>query len=350
MTEDGLDGYLVKLNAAGELEWSQSIGGAGEQEFQSVIQAGDGGFVMVGTSTSTNIPPVDYLYVVKVDGDGVEQWSQTWVGANGDISSNGFAILENADGSLMVAGNAYGWGPITGYVEGYLGFEDVYLAKLDAAGDLLWEKRLGGAGSDYAYAIEQTGDGGYALAGTSDSLDFATLRENLYLVKVDAAGNFLWEQHFDADPNSPAPLAQDGHDIVEDADGNLIAVGTSATLSYGNVPYLVKTSAAGVPIWNRLLTDENLLRLRSIDMTAAGHYILTGDDYSDLRLMAMDDTGAVLWDRAFNWSTYHVSSAANAVQTTSDGGYVVFGSAWPSEGKDFYIVKTNDQGELWVPW
>jgi len=350
MTEDGLDGYVVKLNAAGGSEWSASYGGPGDQEFQSVVQTSDGGFAMIGTSTSTATPQVDYLYVVKTDGAGTELWSRTWAGDLGDISSNGYAILENDDGSLMVAGNAYSWGPYTGYVDGNLGFEDIYLAKLDADGNLLWEKRLGGAGWDYASAMVQTGDGGYVLVGTTDSFDYSSLGEELFLVKIDANGNQIWENHFDADASSAAPLAQYGHDLVEDADGNLIAVGSSATLSSGNVPYLVKVTGGGQLLWDRLLTDENLLVLRSIDLTASGNYVLAGNDSRDVRLMEISSSGEWLWDRSFNWGAYSADCDGNSVRVTGDGGFVVFGSAWETaspDGKEVYIIKTDALGEYW---
>lgn len=344
--ENQLDGYLVKVNAVGELEWAGSYGGARGQEFQSVVRTQDGGYAMIGTSTSTDIPPVERIYMVKTDGEGIEQWSQTWIGDNGDISSNGFAIHENIDGSLIIAGNMYSWGPFSGHVG--LGFEDIYLAKLGTDGDLLWEKRLGGTDDDFAYSLLQTADGGYLLAGTSSSLDYTNLREEIYLVKIDGDGNLLWEKHFGGAGNEVMAWSQYGHDAMEDASDNLIVVGSTSTYSYGNVLYLLKLNSYGELIWDKAFAGEDSMPpLNGIDLTATGNYILAGNESFDVHLVEIDTAGTLLWDKRFNWSNYMVMNVANAVQTTSDSGYVFFGSAWPSEGKDFYIVKTNNIGELW---
>lgn len=344
--ENQLDGYLVKVNAVGELEWSNGYGGIGDQEFHSVVQTQDGGYAMIGISTGIDIPPVERIFVVKTDGDGVEQWSRTWFGANSDIGSKGFAINENADGSLMIAGNMYSWGPYSGQVG--LGFEDIYLAKLGATGNLLWEKRLGGESDDFAYSLLQTQDGGYLLTGSSSSFDYANLREELYLVKTDGDGNQVWEKHFGGAGNEVMALSQYGRDAVEDASGNLIVTGSTNTYSFGNVLYLVKVNSSGDLIWDKTFVGDNSLPpLIGIDLTVTGNYVLVGSDSFDAHLVEIATTGYLLWDKAFNWSNYMVSSSASAVQTTSDGGYVFFGSAWPSDGMDFYIVKTNNMGELW---
>lgn len=343
MAGNGLDAYLVKVNAAGEPEWVAMYGGAGDQEAWSVIQTLDGGFAMIGTSTTTDIPSVEHIYVVKTDADGNEEWSLSY---SGDISSNGYSVHENTDGSLIIAGNMYSWGPFSGQVG--LGFEDVYLAKLSSDGQLIWEKRLGGPANDYAYSLLQTDDSGYVLAGTSESFDSSTNHEEVYLVKTDSSGNVLWERHFGGAGDTVRASAQFGYGAVADTDGNLIVVGSTTTFSYGNVLYLVKTDANGSLLWERVFAEEiSLPPLRAIDLTESGNYVLAGNDLFDVRLLEIDISGILVWDKSFNWSPFLVRCTANSVQTTMDGGYAVFGSAWPSSGKDFYVVKTNDAGVIW---
>jgi hypothetical protein len=104
----------------------------------------------------------------------VDGWSRTYGGTNDDKA---YALVQTGDGGFAIAGSTDSFG-----AGGY----DFWLVKTDASGNMQWNKTYGGTGDDEAYALVQTGDGGYALAGYTES--FGAGHYDFWLVKTDAGG------------------------------------------------------------------------------------------------------------------------------------------------------------------
>ena len=146
----GSDFWAVKIDSLGNLEWERSIGGSSAEWAFSIIQTKDSNFVFTGWSSSLDgdIPEhlgsTDYndLIVGKLDTLGNLLWIKVYGWFDDD---EGADIIETATGDLLVCG--------TTVVEGTDG-KDYYLLKLDANGNLLWEKKYGGSGYDYAKALK----------------------------------------------------------------------------------------------------------------------------------------------------------------------------------------------------
>ena len=167
------DFYLVKTDSAGNQNWTQTYGGVGDDKAYSVIQTADSGYALAGYTTSSSVDVIN-SWLVKTNSTGNEQWSQIY-GSTGDTEA--YSVVQTSDGGYALGGytDASGAG-------GY----DVWLVKTDSTGGVQWSQTYGGSSDDYAYSMIKTSDGGYALAGFTDSSGAGGF--DFYLVKTDATG------------------------------------------------------------------------------------------------------------------------------------------------------------------
>jgi hypothetical protein len=152
----GHDVYVVKLDATGNLQWTKTIGGPESEEGNSLIQTSDGGYAITGFTESFGTGELD-VYVVKLDANGNLQWTKT---IGGPESDGGNSLTKTSDGGYAIAGYTSSFGA---------GEWDVYVVKLDANGNLQWTTTIGGKKEDIGASLIQTSDGGYAIAGFTQS-------------------------------------------------------------------------------------------------------------------------------------------------------------------------------------
>ena len=152
------------------IEWQKSLGGTGSDGATTIQQTADGGYIVAGASISTdgdvtgNHGGNDY-WVVKLNSTGTITWQKCLGGTGDDFASS---IQQTIDGGYIVAGYSES---TNGDVTGNHGGQDYWVIKLDSTGSITWQKSLGGTSQDYAYAIQQTADGGYIVAGYTTSTD-----------------------------------------------------------------------------------------------------------------------------------------------------------------------------------
>ncbi len=167
------DVYIIKTNASGDTLWTRAYGGTSWDDGYSAQQTSDGGFIIVGLTGSFGAGSFD-VWLIKTDAYGDTLWTRTYGGWNRE---QGFFVHQTTDGGYIIAGytGTYGAG-------GY----DLYLIKTDASGDTLWTITYGGTGDDEGYSVQQTSDGGYIIAGMTNS--FGAGNYDVYLIKTDANG------------------------------------------------------------------------------------------------------------------------------------------------------------------
>ena len=164
------DYWIVKLDQSGNLVWQKCLGGSNKEEAWSIRQTADGGYVVAGRTYSNdgdvrgNHGDGDY-WVVKLDASGNLVWQKCLGGSNNDEARS---IQQTADGGYVVAGHT---NSNDGDVRGNHGDDDYWVVKLDASGNLVWQKCLGGSKDEYAQSVQQTADGGYVVAGYTYSND-----------------------------------------------------------------------------------------------------------------------------------------------------------------------------------
>jgi predicted transcriptional regulator len=202
----------VKLDSSGNVQWTKTIGGSSDDFAYSIIQSSDGGYVIAGYTQSFGAGGSD-IYVVKLDSSGNVQWVKTIGGSDWDVA---YSIIQSSDGGYVVAGRTYSFGA---------GKADMYVVKLDSAGNVQWAKTIGGSDDDRAYSIIQSSDGGYVVAGYTTS--FGAGKEDMYVVKLDSSGNVQWTKTIGGSDKDVA------RSIIRSSDGGYIVAGYTRSFGSG---------------------------------------------------------------------------------------------------------------------
>ncbi len=277
------------------------------------------------------------FYVVKTNSQGDTLWTRTYGGSNYDEA---WSVQQTADGGYIVAGFTQSFG-----VSG-----DFYLVKTNSSGDTLWTRTYGGGNWDGAYSVRQTADGGYIVAGSTCSFGAGTPSfNNFYLVRTNSQGDTLWTRTYGGSYGDVAWSVQ------ETAGGGYIMAGITYSFGAGlGDCYLVKTNTQGDTLWTRTYGGSSDDQAYSVDQTADGGYIVAGDTRSfgageqDFYLVKTNSQGDTLWTRTYgggNWD------GAYSVRQTADGGYILAGytESFGAGDYDLYLVKTNSQGDtVWT--
>ncbi len=327
------DVYVVKLDGAGTLQWARTVGGGNSDDGVSIIQTSDGGYAIAGWTQSFGAGNYD-VYVVKLDGAGNLQWTRTIGGAGSD---EGFSIIQTSDGGYAIAGITGSFGA---------GSADVYVVKLDGAGNLQWTRTIGGAGSEWGWSIIQTSDGGYAIAGYAGS--FGAGSADVYVVKLDGAGNLQWTRTIGGAGSDV------GYSIIQTSDGGYAIAGVTNSFGAGSADvYVVKLDGAGNLQWTKTIGGAGNDVGYSIIQTSDGGYAIAGitgsfgAGGSDFYVVKLDSAGNLQWTRTIGGTSNEWEVPLSIIQT-SDGGYAIAGStdSFGAGSRDVYVVKLDGAGNL----
>ena len=248
--------YLIKTGPSGQIEWEKTFGGSGESTGNCVKQTTDGGYIVVGETTSFGTGSSD-VYLVKTNATGKQEWEKTFGGKEVDY---GTCVFQTDDGGFIVAGATSSFGA---------GGFDIYLVKTDTAGKKEWEKTFGGKGWDNPEYVEQTEDGGYIVTGRSSS--FSQGNYDVYLVKTNTKGTKEWEHTFGGNGWDTGKWVQ------QTGDGGYMVAGWSDSFGTGGFAfYLVKTDATGKKLGAQTLEGDRFDEKFSVRGTDDGGYIIAG--------------------------------------------------------------------------
>lgn len=190
------DYWIIKLDINGNIIWQNCLGGSSTDVAYSIEQTTDGGYIVAGKSSSSdgditgNNGNYDY-WVVKLDISGNISWQKSLGGSQWDIA---YSVQQTTDGGYIVAGKI---NSVNGDITENNGLWDYWVVKLDNIGNIIWQKSYGGSNDDYAYSIKQTSDGGYIIAGGSNSTDgdvIGSSGSGCWIVKIDSVGNIIWQK------------------------------------------------------------------------------------------------------------------------------------------------------------
>jgi hypothetical protein len=327
--EGDFDVYLIKTDPAGNELWDQTYGGSGRDDGYSVDQTTDGGYIVVGRTTSCGAGNYD-VYLIKTDADGNQLWQKTFGGSGRD---EGYTVQQTSDGGYIITGGTFSFG---------LGHSDVYLIKTDSYGNQEWYQTYGASSDDDGQSVQQTHDGGYIIAGYTSS--FGAGDYDVYLIKTDSAGNELWHKTFGG-------IADDlCYSIDQTTDGGYILSGRTQSFGAGGVDvYLIKTDSSGNPQWEKTFGGSGTdWGGHSVQQTTDGGYITTGrtDSFGagsyDVYLIKTDFAGNLQWQETFGGTG---AEYAFGLLETADGGIIITGQT-ESLGAghfDAYLVKLGQE-------
>jgi len=294
----------------------------------------------------------------QIDEGDVCTFSKTIGGSRWDIANS---IIQSSDGGYVVAGYTKSFGA---------GDWDFYVVKLDSSGNVLWTKTIGGSKGDGANSIVQSSDGGYVIAGWTES--FGAGYEDIYVVKLDSSGNVVWTKTIGGS------LTDVANSIIQSSDGGYVVAG--GTLSFGaggSDMYIVKLDSSGNVVWTKTIGGSKDDVASSIIRSSDGGYVVVGytqsfreddsdisDDWDDIYIeddrdlfdggisedrdiyvVKLDSSGNIVWTKTIGGSKDDV---AYSIIQSSDRGYVVagwtesFGAGW----YDFYVVKLDSSGNV----
>ncbi|MBK9076651.1 MAG: T9SS type A sorting domain-containing protein [Flavobacteriales bacterium] len=367
------DYWVVKTSDTGSLLWEKSLGGNWEDQATAVRQTADNGFIVAGFTASANNGDVtgfhggyDY-WVVKLSSTGNLEW-QKCLGGTSTYGDKAYDIKQTTDGGYVVAGSTMSTdGDVTGH-HGTLNNDDYWVVKLSPAGDLEWQKALGGSDDDVARSVDQTADGGFIVAGNSESLDgdvtghhSTASNTDYWVVKLSSFGTIEWERSLGGTGNDNANCVQ------QTTDGGYIVAGESFSMNDGDVTghhgslgnydfWVTKLSASGALEWQKCLGGNGGDLARSVDQTDDGGYVLTGQSNSsngdvtgstpgnflDLWAVKISSTGALQSQKTWGGTD---SESGSSVQQTADGGYIMAGG---TSSNDVAVSGNNGTWDYWL--
>jgi len=251
---------LVKTDEYGNMTWNQTYG---EGDIRSLVETADGGYALAG-KTATFVTGVDdygNFWLIKTDADGNMAWNRTYGGEDYDYAC---VLVEASDGGYAIAGSTYSFGA---------GNHDVWLVKTDAYGNVEWNQTYGGTGDDVAFSLVQTSEGGYALAGSTYPIGSA---EDFWLIKTDAYGDMEWNRTYGEGDEFDVAYA-----LVETSDGGYALAGGTGSFSIDEYDvWLVKTDGTGNMEWNHTYGGEKGDIAYSLVESSNGGYAIAGSTRS----------------------------------------------------------------------
>lgn len=311
----------------GKLAWKKTFGGVERDGGSSVQQTPDEGFMIAGYTWSSG-SGMDDVYLVRTDAAGGELWAKT-VGGPGSDWAESARLLP--DGGFIIAGatNSFGAGGL-----------DVYLVRIVQNGDTLWTRTYGGPDDDWGFSVQLTNDGGYVIAGMTQS--FGEGGCDVYLLRTDSLGDTVWTRTYGG--------ADDdwGFSVRTTLDGGYVVSGWTESFGAGrHDALLVKIDSRGNEQWRKTYGGSREEWGFSVEQTMEGGYIVAGytwtygDPRSQVYLVGTNEDGDSVWTKNYvgtchNWGV--------SVARAADSGYVVVGSSEPASGSSHLDSHTQTCG------
>lgn len=359
------DLWVIKIDNSGNLQWQKCLGGSSLDDAKSIVKTTDGGYIIAGNTNSTDGDVVlgthgylDY-WIVKINSIGDIQWQKTYGGTQDDYVSN---IQQTSDGGYIVIGTTQSTnGDVIGNHISNSSFSDCWIIKLSSSGILQWQKCLGSTYLDYGENIKQTSDGGYIVAGyvnyANGDVTFCNGGGDVWIVKLNNNGSIVWQKTYGGTSSDIA------HNIIQTSDGGYIFSGATdsnnidVTNNHGNRDWwVVKLNSAGIIQWQKALGSSGNDESYCIQQTSDGGFIIGGKaqkndndvtghnltPYDDYWIVKLNNSGNIQWQKSLG-GTYYES--VYSVQQTVDQGFIVLGTTSSSDGD---VVGNHGDYDIWI--
>ncbi|RCR70529.1 hypothetical protein [Larkinella punicea] len=361
----------LTVSSAQLMDWQKTLGGTDLDYSRAIKPTSDGGYVVAG-ETKSNDGNVsgnhgdNDVWVVKLNGFGNMVWQKALGGTGYDFAS---AVIPTPDKGFVVAASTFS---NNGDVSGNHGESDFWVVKLNSAGGIVWQKALGGTGTEYARAITTTADGGFVVIGETLSNDGDVSGNHggsdIWVVRLNSIGGIVWQKTLGGTGYEAATA------ITTTADGGFVLTGQTSS-NDGDVSgnhggqsdaWVVKLSGSGNVVWQRALggSSTQVDIALAITPTSDNGYTIAGTTSSDdgdvlgnhgrydAWVVQLNDQGKFIWQKTLGGAGDDI---ANAITTTADGGFLVAGSTNSNDGDvsgfhggilDVWVVKLTRLGQL----
>ncbi len=325
------DYCLIKTDSSGSIEWSKTYGETNSSTLSYIIQTGDGGYAIAGSMYTGQGYGTSAL-LAKTDSMGYKQWSKTYVKSDEEHFFTGtYSIVQTNDGGYVLAGAVF---PTGGY----------YLVKSDSSGNMEWSKTHGSGFWTVSCSVVQTSDGGYALVGPGEPQDGGN-SPDFWLVKTDELGNMQWNQTYGGTKDEFA------FSMIQTSDGGYAIAGYTESYSSGgyNDFWLVKTDSLGNEQWSKTYGGTGNEGANWLIQTVDGGFAIAGwttsygSGRTDFWLVKTDELGKMQWNQAYGGTN---DDRAQTVVQTSNGGYTIAGytNSYGEKGHNLLLVNTDENG------
>lgn len=393
-----LDYWVWKMDANGKLDWQKSLGGSGFDLLQSIKGTRDGGFILAGTSSSNqgmdkqlDSKGLSDFWVVKLDAKGQEQWQQT-VGGSGQEDL--LTVIPTRDGGYLLGGSSSSAKTVisatttlktqstakedlTLKTESTRGSMDYWIVKLDSKGNVMWQKTYGGRYSDLLRSLEQTKDGGFILGGYSNSPKSGDKTAasigigDYWVIKTDELGAIEWQNTYGGTGDNQLYVVHQTADEGFIVGGNTNSPG-SLTVKGGSVQsgsdfWLLRLDVKGEVVWSETYNYGKSDILTSLVENSDHSFLVGGYAQSERGTMAkgliqkeatgindyialkVNEKGEAVWEKIVGSGGEDI---LRKLISTRDGGYLLAGTSNASSSgdksttlgsNDFWVVKLKDQ-------
>jgi len=375
------DFWVVRLNADGSMLWDKSFGGCGRDYLDCLQLTSDDGFVLSGYSESTagsgNKSSWGYgnadFWVVRIDGTGNILWDKSFGGVECDRP---YCLEQTSDGGFIVGGVSFSPEGTGNKMSPHYGASDYWVVRLDAAGNSVWDGSFGGSSDDCLYCVQQTGDGGYILSGSSFSSTGTGNKSSMFyggdrrgsgdswVVRLDSEGNMLWDKSFGGSDDDHLDCLQqtsDGGFILGGYSCSASGTGNKTSPKYGCSDFwVVRLNAEGNMLWDKSFGGSDVDHLDCLQQTSDGGFIIggyscsasgtgnkTSPNYgsSDFWVIRLDADGNMLWDKSFGGSS---NDLLHSLQQTGGGGLILAGESLSAAGTGNKISPNYGGFDAWL--
>ena len=298
---------ILKITKEGSLIWRKEFDCGMNSIANGIVETSSHElFVCGNTSRNYSTSKYDFL-LVKTTFNGDTLWTKSYGGIASDYSAN---VIATSDGNLLISGKTESFGAGS--------FGDIYLIKVNTNGDTLWTRSYPDPDQEVAFHLMETQNGEYLVTGTNE--DNSNPRE-LYLLKVNAAGDQIWNKKI-----GPSTWKW-GFSTIELSDGSLITCGQHTANGNSQV-LLVKTDNLGNVLWEKEFGDSNLSEKGySIKQNADGSFSITGSSYdvntmkTAIILLKVDANGNQLFLNKFGSSQNGIGN--NLLKDSNDDNIII---------------------------
>ncbi len=344
----GYDAFVAKLDPSGNLIWNTFLGGSYLDTATALVVDGNGNVYVAGSAFTTWGNPIrpftsgSEAFIAKLDAASGSLIWNTFLGGIGN-NDTAYALAVDTNGDVYTSGVSLStWGNPQ---RAYTGSADAFAARLDPSGNLVWNTFLGEGGLDYAYSIAVDASENVYLAGNSNGTWGNPVRaysggQDAYAAKLDAAGNLVWNTFLGAKG------AETNKAVAVDASGNVFVAGYSS--DWGTNPiraytpgdwdaFVAKLNNAGVLQWHTFLGGGAGDNANALALDSCGNPYVTGSSFSswgnptqpftavwDTFAARLDTSGNLTWNTFMggNWIDY-----GNSIALDGNRNVIVAGSS-----------------------